>query len=180
MAREPTEASFELAASFLLELHLLFRWQMKLQYTQLRCWRANHQRVIQRSSCKCHTKSTLRIYSLLWRLSEVRDSHRAESLARVGCHGGDWVTGMRYVAANRKEASDKTAHFFRAKEVTRGRERESNMTAAPRLESHLKKGRCCLQEKEGLYLGQKMEEERLKLRGALVLALHLTWRLAEN
>lgn len=46
------------------------------------------------------------------------------------------------MAANRKEASDKTAHFFRAKEVvTRGRERESNMTAALRLESHLKKGR---------------------------------------
>lgn len=79
------------------------------------------------------------------------------------------------MAANRKEASDKTAHFFRAKEVvTRGRERESNMTAALRLESHLKKGRCCLREKEGLYLAQKMQEERLKLRGALVLALHLT------
>lgn len=83
------------------------------------------------------------------------------------------------MVANRKEASDKAVYFFRAREVTRRNEWESNMTAAPRLEGHLKKGRCCL-EGEGPHLGQKMEEERLKFRGALVLALQFTLRLAEN
>lgn len=60
-----------------------------------------------------------------------------------------------YLAANRKEASDEAVHCFRAREVTRGREWESDMTAAPRLEGHLKKGRCCLEGEERPTLGPK-------------------------